>query len=316
MPGSIRHSSAFGAQELTKDKLVNFFIAGAPKCGSTSLFRALSTHPEISFGRSKEPHAFVGSLQLRGSTSIEAFHELHDFDRDFKVFGDASIMHLYSPDAAQNIARYNPDAKILIMLREPADFIVSYHHEQVYNGVEDDLPLQQSWELCEDRRQGKQVPLRCPDQLLLDYAEIARFDVQVERFLGAFGKDQVRVGFLSDIQTSPEAFLEHLLDFLDVSRDPDLVLEKHASAKTYKNQFSRNLVRVLSHPSVLSTWKKLRSFVGISGRLRLLNRIKVSSTVSGKKSAIDPQLKENIRNHYAASWDRLHALTKDIRLMP
>lgn len=316
MPGSTRHSSAFGAQELTKSKRVNFFIAGAPKCGSTSLFRALSTHPEISFGRSKEPHAFVGSLQLRGSTSIEAFQELHDFDRDFRVFGDASIMHLYSPDAAQNIARYNPDAKILIMLREPVDFIVSYHHEQVYNGVEDDLPLRQSWELCEDRRHGNQVPLRCPDKRLLDYAEIARFDVQVERFLDAFGKDQVRVGFLSDIQTSPQLFVERLEEFLDVSHDPNLVLEQHASAKTYKNRFSRNLVRVLSHPSVLSTWKKLRSLLGISGRLRLLNRIKVSSTVSGKKSSIDPELKETIRDHYAASWDRLHALTEDIRLMP
>ncbi|MFK8036072.1 MAG: sulfotransferase [Hyphomicrobiales bacterium] len=298
------------------ENLVNFFIVGAPKCGSTSLFHALSRHPEITFGRAKEPHAFIGGLNLRGSTSIEAYCALYDFDPLFKVFGDASIMHLYSPDAAQNIAKYNPNAKILIMLREPEDFVVSYHHEQVYNGIESNLTLRVCWDLCEERREGRNVPAHCPDKRLLDYAEVARFDVQVERFLQVFDEDQIRVGFLSDIRLRPDVFMERLLDFLNVAPAPDITLEQLASAKTHKRRSVRNVVMVLSHPSVLSMWKKLRVALGISGRLKLLHRMKVANTVSGEKAKIPSQLRKKIRRHYADSWTRLNALVNDVRLLP
>lgn len=300
---------------MTDDNLVNFFIVGAPKCGSTSLFHALPRHPMITFGRAKEPHAFIGRLTLRGKTSMEAYQKLYDFESEFKVFGDASIMHLYSPDAAGKIAQYNPEAKILIMLREPEDFIVSYHHEQVYNGVENDASLDVCWDLSENRRQGKDIPVGCPDARLLDYTEIARFDEQVERFLDVFGKDQVRVGFLADIKKTPDLFIERLLEFLEVHQSPDILLEQHASAKTHKRSSVRNVIRVLSHPYVLSAWKKLRSVLGISGRLKLLHRIKVANTVSGEKAKIPPQLRETIRKHYADSWNRLNNLAKDVRLL-
>lgn len=301
---------------MTHEFLVNFFIAGAPKCGSTSLFHALSRHPEITFGRAKEPHAFIGGLKLRGFTSMEAFHSRYDFEPILKVYGDASIMHLYSPDAARNIAKYNPNAKILIMLREPEDFIVSYHHEQVYNGIESDLTLSACWDLCDDRRNGRNVPAHCPDPRLLDYREVARFDVQVERFMQVFDKDQIRIGFLSDIRLRPDAFMERLLEFLNVAPVPDITLERLASAKTHKRRSLRNVIRLLSHPSVLSTWKKLRATLGLSGRLKLLHRLKKANTVSGEKAEISSHLRATIRNHYTDSWARLNELVQDIRLVP
>lgn len=300
---------------MTDRNLVNFFIVGAPKCGSTTLFHALPKHPNITFGRSKEPHAFIGNLKLRGTTSMSAYEEMYDFDCGAKIFGDASVMHLYSPDAAKNIARYNPDAKILIMLREPDEFIVSYHHEQVYNGVERDLSLRACWDLSQERREGRKLPQGCPDKRLLDYKKIALFDVQVQRFLNVFEENQLRIGCLSDFQNRPELFLKNLFNFLEVQYCTDLQLDHYAAAKTYKNPTAHKVVALMTNPKVLSVWKQTRRMLGISGRFNLVSRIKKANTVAGKKTKISADLRDEIRLHYKESNERLHELRTRLMLV-
>jgi hypothetical protein len=101
---------------------LNFFIVGAPKCGTTSLYFYLKQHPEIYLPEKKVPHFFCtdfhkeidefhGFPKAWNIRSLEKFHELFKDVGDEKLIGEASTSYLYSSSAAKEIYRYNPAAK-------------------------------------------------------------------------------------------------------------------------------------------------------------------------------------------------------------
>ena len=112
----------------------NFIIAGAPKCGSTTLFRYLNPHPDVFFPRIKEP-GFMIKEYYQGLSqdspnyqrqleylvlNAESYSTLYD-DINCKILGDSSISYLFQYEKAiANILRYSgSDTKILFILREP-----------------------------------------------------------------------------------------------------------------------------------------------------------------------------------------------------
>src|SRR5262245_23105956 len=115
----------------------NFFIAGAPRCGTTSLWAYLRQHPDI-FMCAKEPHAFGRDLDSNGTGRFEEFRELDRYLRLFekagaaKRVGDASPFYLYSRSAPAEIKSFDPEAKIIIVLRNPVDMVYSVYQKQLY----------------------------------------------------------------------------------------------------------------------------------------------------------------------------------------
>ena len=115
--------------------LPNFLIIGAPKSGTTSLYRYLNQHPQIYMSRLKEPHFFlydrncvpnctdrVGLLRQR-----EMVKRLSDYEKLFQgcgnaiSIGESSIRYLYSQDACENIYRRIPKVKLIALLRNPVE---------------------------------------------------------------------------------------------------------------------------------------------------------------------------------------------------
>ena len=121
----------------------NFFIVGLPKSGTTALHDFLNQHPQIFMSKVKEPHFFCTDFHRES----DAFHDsqlfFHFRDEETylklfsdltteKVIGESSTGYLYSKEAAKQIHDFNPEAKILIVLREPTSFLYSVH-SQVLN---------------------------------------------------------------------------------------------------------------------------------------------------------------------------------------
>jgi len=107
----------------------DFFIAGMPRSGTTSLYTYLKQHPGIYLSLYKEPHFFSKDL-TQSSYNIqdeEIYNTLFAHAGDQQVTGEGSVWYLSSKKAALAIKEYNPQARIIIMLRNPVDMIYSLH---------------------------------------------------------------------------------------------------------------------------------------------------------------------------------------------
>ncbi|MDE2342048.1 MAG: sulfotransferase [Betaproteobacteria bacterium] len=205
----------------------NLFIVGAPKCGTTSLYEYLRCHPQIYFphdeddyARVKEPNHLCPELRIADKDAIRdrgAYMALYQGGQNALWRGDASTNYLFSENAASNIKSLSPDARILIMLRPPVEWMHSYHSELVRHHHEDILDFDEAVAACTDRRNGCRIPPKSGVPMCLDYLAMADFAPQIERYHHAFGRDAVKVILLEDLAGSPEATFRDVLAFLGVN---------------------------------------------------------------------------------------------------
>jgi hypothetical protein len=204
----------------------NLFIVGAPKCGTTSLYEYLRQHPQIFFpfdgdgySRIKEPNHFCPELEILEKDAITDLGEylsLYRGSEHANWRGDASTNHLFSELAAENIKHFSPDARILVMLRPPVDWMRSYHNELLRHQHEDIVDFHEAVEASEDRRNGLRLPPSTSVPRCLDYIGMSRFAAQVERYYRVFGRDAVKVVLLEDMVAAPEQTYREILLFLGV----------------------------------------------------------------------------------------------------
>jgi len=141
----------------------DFFIVGAPKCGTTAMSDYLRQHPEIYMPQRKEPHFFGSDLDAPYPYFIrdkEQYFSLFAEAKDEKRVGEASVWYLYSKRAAFEIKEFCPTASIIIMLRNPVDMIYSLHSQRLFTGNEDIPDFEEALEAEEDRKRGLRIPSR------------------------------------------------------------------------------------------------------------------------------------------------------------
>jgi hypothetical protein len=184
----------------------NFFIVGAPKCGTTALDSYLKQHPEVFIPERKEAHYlctdFKAPLYI---DNLNMYLELFSDAKGFKVVGESSVYYLSSKDAAENIKSFSPDAKIIIMLRNPVDMMYSNHSQLLYSGFETIKDFGQALAAESDRAVGKNLPrtLRVSENHLF-YKEAVKYTNQVKRYFDVFGRENVHVILFDDFKSQTE----------------------------------------------------------------------------------------------------------------
>lgn len=208
------------AQAPTRDTRPNFFIVGAPKCGTTAMNDFLAQHPDIFIPETKEVHFFGRDLHFsKGALrDPEAYAALFEGATQ-PLRGEASVWYLFSKTAAEEIHTYNPDAKIIIMLRHPADMLYSQHSQFLFNGNEDIEDFAAALAAESDRKAGRRVPksAHLPEGLL--YSETVRYAEQVARYFARFGRERVHVILYDDFRTDLPGTYRQTLQFLGVRDD-------------------------------------------------------------------------------------------------
>lgn len=201
----------------------NFFIAGAPKCGTTAMFAYLSEHPQIYMVPEwcKEPHFFASDMgRFRYTDNLDKYLKLFDGVTDqHRAIGEASVMYLYSDDALENIKAYNPDARILIMLRNPLSAAPSQHAQLVATMDEDQEEFSDAWDKEASRRQGENIPYstRCVKHLF--YRDVYSYAPQLEKLWSIFDREQTHVLLFDDFVSDTRGAYEHVLQWLGVDDD-------------------------------------------------------------------------------------------------
>ena len=249
-------------------KIPNFFIVGAPKAGTTSLYHYLGQHPQVYVSPLKEPNFFAAEVReencepwlrrriardnrslrkfLSGPMTEKRFGGIIDTWEDYvrlfahasheSAVGEASVCYLWSPTAPERIAGRIPDAKILIMLRDPAERAFSQYLQAFGSG-------EVRWSFREHIQRNRHHRSRqfC---LYYPFLEFGLYSEQVERYMTRFGRN-VWVGFHEDFKEQPREMLRSIFQFLGVNTEfaPD-VTRHHMEAQVAAWPAARCLKRV------------------------------------------------------------------------
>lgn len=202
-------------------KLPNFFIVGAPKCGTTALALYLGQHEDIFMCSPKEPHYFAEDFPKHRSVAcwddyLALFAHAQDAHR---AVGEASATYLRSEVAVEGLLGRIPSARLIVMLRNPIDLARSMHAQALYDRDETEEDFMAAWKLCEPRRRGERVPGKCRDVKALLYDDLASLGQQLERLLDVTPYGQVRWWFYDDFAADPARVYAEVLEFLDVAHD-------------------------------------------------------------------------------------------------
>jgi hypothetical protein len=194
----------------------SFFLVGAPKAGTTAMNFYLAAHPDI-FMAPKELHYFSGEVLFGPPTEergLAWYLDAFGAAGEKRLLGEASVFYLSSEHAGARIKAFAPDARILIHVRNPSDFLVSYHSEMLFLGFEDIEDVEQALDAEAERREGRSIPAECRIPRLLHYSDIARVSRQIEHVFAVFGRQNVLVNVFDDLVANPAALYRGTVAFL------------------------------------------------------------------------------------------------------
>jgi hypothetical protein len=197
----------------------NFFIIGAPKCATTSMAAWLAEHPRIFMSPKKEPHYFNTDDRQEVST-LEAYESLfRGAGQQHLSIGEASVWYLSSAVAVENILRFQPEAKFIVMVRNPVEMAPALHAEMVLSGHENVRDFSTAWMLQEARRRGSSLPALSWATRRLLYGEVCCLGAQLAQLLLNVERERVLVVVLDDIRANVKREYLRVLDFLQVPDD-------------------------------------------------------------------------------------------------
>lgn len=195
----------------------NFYVVGGQKCGTTSLWAYLKQHRDVFLPDVKEPHFFADVKRLRPSKAsrfpndLESYQTLYRRGHGYPAIGDASPSYLSDEDAPQLIHEVAPDARIIILLRDPVDRAFSHYLMPVMRTVET-LPF------LEAVRQDYVRPEKGWGVSKM-YVDLGLYYTPVRRYLETFGRDHVLIILFDDLQKRPQQVLEEVARHLGI--DPE-----------------------------------------------------------------------------------------------
>jgi len=220
--------------------LPNFFIVGAPKTGTTSLYHYLKQHPQIYMSPVKEPCYFASEVRFgrfsrefepaarRSSRLLRGYLKgpmsgadpggivvtWEDYLKLFKnvdnetAIGEASVCYLWSPTAAVNIRSAIPEAKIIMILRDPAERAYSQYLQYAASGL-----VKRSFR--EQIERGARNSRREFDPLY-PFLEYGLYYGQVKACLELFPSANVQISLYEEVWSDTAGFLNAIFEYLNV----------------------------------------------------------------------------------------------------
>ncbi len=267
---------------------VNLFVIGVNKAGTTWLYYLLRQHPDVFMSEVKELYFFGGDGP--GPDTRDSYHSHFSFDEDYRYFGEATVMYYRHERTAEKIYSYNPEAKILAIVRDPIQRLLSQYRYHKQLGILDE---QTSLREALDGRD---------DMLVRD----SHYERTLPAFAERFGPDQFKVVSLEEGKDAPEELWTALLSFLDLPDAPcpasDGGPKNPTGSATYR-RFYRYTVRPIKKTlPELYQWM-LQSQIVRWIKLRILRVLDTAD-----KDKIPEELKSELRSEFAPTYEYLREL--------
>jgi hypothetical protein len=287
----------------------NFFIVGAPKCGTTALYEYLRPHPNIFMSGVKEPHFFAKDLGTypRIKTQQEYAEIFAESTEKHLRVGEASVYYLRSSVAIPNIREFNPQAKIVAMFRNPVEMVYSLHSQLLYVAEERESDFERAWRLQERRSRGIDLPPGSRGSFLLQYAQFGQFGTQTERLLSVFPRAQVKLILYDDFAASPRAVYDDLIDFLDIPHDNRSDFPRINDNKRARLAWLKNFARK-PPPALRTAVRRLKVAVGAEGISAVKTKIVDLNTVKERRQPLSPEFRAELVETFREEVTRLSRL--------
>jgi hypothetical protein len=225
-------------------KAPNLFVIGAPRCGTTSLFAALKQHPDVYASVLKEPHFYAADLPAQPHTVSDPA----DYQRLFAVAGDqryraeASVWYFYSHEAPALIAKAHPDARIVLLLRNPADMLVSLYELYLRTGNEGDAdPEAAIFRTGETRFATTYFPFG------LHYLNLLDVTGPLSRWRQFFPEERLRLMTFEEMYAAPGAGFRDLCGWLGIDRDAAVSFDSRQAREAVRTMAMKQLRDLPEH---------------------------------------------------------------------
>ncbi|WP_217913674.1 sulfotransferase [Miltoncostaea marina] len=278
----------------------DFFILGAPKCGTTALSEYLRDHPQVFVSRPKEPHYFCDDFDYYyapGQRTEE--HYLRLFDAagpQHLAVGEASVWYLYSATAARNIMAFDPRARVIVMVRNPVELVPSLHSQLRYMLDEDEPDPEAAWRLQAARARGERLPSTVRVPAFLQYGAAAALGAQLRRVYEAVPREQVKVIVFDDLRRDAGAVYRETLAFLGV---PDDGRDEFPRVNENKVHGNAALARLTQRPPgpLVAVARGVKRVAGVQ-RLGVLDRVRRRNRLVTRREEISPAFAQELREHF------------------
>jgi len=230
----------------------------------------LGDHPEIVAPKNKEPNFFSTDLPLQEVEDLDSYLEL--FEKESakeRISFEASTWYLYSDKAVDNILDFNPDSKLIVLIRNPVEMVQSLHSQQLYNLTETITDFEEAWyeQLTEARR----------DKWLLQYKTCCKTGTQLERLVSRVYEPHLKLIVFDDLKENPERVFFDVQKFIGVG---EYRLSDYSAKNTNKEIRLRGLQEFVKNTPkpivrILNAVKRLLRIkhIGLFDRVSELNKV-------------------------------------------
>ena len=208
--------------EADADKRVGFLIAGAQKAGTTALFDYLAELPELELPKIKEAHFFDEEETIDwANPDYGRYHAL--FSDPARLWGEATPIYCYWPNALERIRDYNPAMKLIVLFRDPIERAWSHWKMEYARGKESE-PF--DWCIRDGRARMAEGTPYPGFHRVFSYVERGFYGRQLDRALRLFPREQLLLLGSEQLKRDPTGTIRTICDFLGVSRPAQPILAK------------------------------------------------------------------------------------------
>jgi hypothetical protein len=290
-------------------KYPNLFIVGAARSGTTSLWWNLKHHPKVfmpSDELHKEPAFFSDKNQkMTLRTYLSLFEGANN---DHELIGEASTAYLTDFKSAERLKDFNPQAKIIIALRNPAERAYSLYNWMVQEGYEHALSFQKALAL-EEKRLKKRIPNFWEPEYYWNYMYFSSglYFEQVQRYLTLFKKNVCIITF-DCLKKELKKTYNQICNFLEIEPNKIFPETQNPSMCVYHPwiQFFSRKINNYAFVVISKVFKK--TIYLKKKRDRFLNL----TLIKRPPPALAPKLKAHLTNRYQNNIINLNKLVKDI----
>jgi len=214
---------------------------------------------------------------------------------------------LFSKNAVQNILNIYPGAKLIVMLRNPAELVISLHAQQLASGNENIRSFMEAWGAEKERKQGERIPISCRNPEFLFYSEWGKLGSQLQRVMKIVPSDQLKVIVFDDFIHNTLQIYSDVLDFLDLPYDG-----RDQFPVIHKRRLPKNKIFPILRQFAMFFWMpfKIKFLNGQGlGPEHFVNRfITKLITVDGKKERPPEELHQFLVDYYSGEVQILEKL--------
>ncbi|RCT53652.1 hypothetical protein DUZ96_10610 [Winogradskyella sp. KYW1333] len=292
-----------------KNNTIDFFLVGAARCGTTTLYNYLNNSNDVFLPRVKEPNFFsevdspktedfkppVPGIKYHAKiiNDVNVYNELYTEASNTQLKGDTSPSYIWDTNVAKRIFKHNPKAKLIISLRHPVDRAYSHYIMNYYTGVENassfeealDAPKNLVWGSCNQ------------------YLEMGRYYNQVKAYYDVFPKEQIKVLIYEEWTKNLESEIKELFNFLGLM----------AEDSVFRTPVDSNKIEPLKKKALLNVLRqnKIKALIKNVISQERIDALKSSffGDNSKKIEKINPELRQELSLKFKEDIRQLSELT-------